>query len=131
VANCLEISNVLNIYEEASGQQLNRAKTSIFFTKNTKPAMKAQIQALFHVPKIKNHEKYLGLPSFVGRSKVAAFGELKSRVWRRICGWKEKLLSNGGREVLLKAVVQSISTYTMSCFRLPDGLCKDLNQMYG
>ena len=41
--------------------------------------MKAQIQALFHVPEIKNHEKYLGLPSFVGRSKVAAFGELKSR----------------------------------------------------
>ena len=79
---------------------------------------------------IKNHEKYLGLPSFVGRSKSAAFGELKGRVWRQINGWKEKLLSNGGREALIKVVAQSIPTYTMSCFKLLDGLCKDLNPMF-
>ena len=47
VANCGEISNVLKLYEEASGQQLNRAKTSIFFTKNTSTEIKAQIQAMF------------------------------------------------------------------------------------
>jgi hypothetical protein len=130
LANCVAITNVLKVYEDASGQQLNRAKTSIFFTKNTSSEMKAQIQAMFHVLEIKNHEKYLGLPSFVVKSKVATFGELKGRVWSRINGWKEKLLSHGGREVLIKAVTQSIPTYTMSCFSLPNGLCKDLNQMF-
>jgi hypothetical protein len=39
-------------------------------------------------------------------------------------------LSNGGREVLIKAVAQSIPTYTMSCFSLPEGLCRDLNIMF-
>ena len=130
LSNCVEISKVLKNYEEASGQQLNRAKTSIFFTKNTSLELKAQIQAMFQVPEIKSYEKYLGLPSFVGRSKVAAFGDLKGRVWRQINGWKERLLSHGGREVLIKAVAQSIPTYTMSCFSLPDGLCKDLNKMF-
>jgi hypothetical protein len=65
VANCGEISNILKLYEEASGQQLNRAKTSTFFTKNTSTKIKDEIQAMFQVLEIKNHEKYLDLPSFV------------------------------------------------------------------
>ena len=41
-------------------------------------------------------------------------------------GWKEKLLSQASREVLLKAVVQAISTYSMNCFKLPQILCHEL-----
>ena len=41
-------------------------------------------------------------------------------------GWKEKLLSQAGKEVVIKAVVQSIPTYSMSVFRLPIGLLKDI-----
>uniref|UniRef100_A0A2N9G3J3 Reverse transcriptase zinc-binding domain-containing protein n=1 Tax=Fagus sylvatica TaxID=28930 RepID=A0A2N9G3J3_FAGSY len=67
---------------------------------------------------------------FADRSKTVAFSEIKGRVWRRMHGWKEKFLSMGGREVLIKAVAQSIPTYTMSCFKIPDGLCKDLNAMF-
>ena len=50
-------------------------------------------------------------------------------VWKKLQGWKEKLLSQAGREVLIKAVIQAISTYTMSCFKLPKGLIKELEVM--
>ena len=44
-------------------------------------------------------------------------------------GWKEKLLSQAGKEVMIKAMVQSIPTYSMSVFKIPVGLCKDIEAM--
>ena len=41
-------------------------------------------------------------------------------------GWEEKLLSHARREILIKAMVQAIPTYTMSCFKLSLGLCSNL-----
>ena len=75
---------------------------------------------------IRQYEKYLGLPALVGREKKRNFIYLKERVWKKLQGWKEKLLSITGREVLIKAVIQAILTYTMSCFKLPKGLIKEL-----
>ena len=80
---------------------------------------------------IQQHEKYLGLPPLMGRSKKKAYNRIKDKVSRKIAGWKGKLLSNVGREILLKAVVQATPTYTMNCFKLPDSLCLDLNSLMG
>ena len=44
-------------------------------------------------------------------------------------GWKEKLLFQADKEIMTKAVVQSIPTYSMSVFRLPIGLLKDIEAM--
>jgi len=43
--------------------------------------------------------------------------------------WKSKSLSQAGKEILLKAVIQAIPTYSMSVFLLPKVLCKDINAM--
>ncbi|XP_050242110.1 uncharacterized mitochondrial protein AtMg00310-like [Quercus robur] len=75
------------------------------------------------------HSKYLGLPSFIGRSKKQVFATLKERVGQKLACWKGKLLSMGGKEILIKAIVQAIPTYTMSCFQLPQSLCEDLEGM--
>ena len=44
-------------------------------------------------------------------------------------GWKEKLLSQVGKEIMIKAVIQSIPAYSMSVFKLPVSLCKDIEMM--
>ena len=62
----------------------------------------------------------------MGRAKKRSFIYIKERVWKKLQGWKEKLLSVVGREVLIKAVIQAIPTYIMSCFKLPKGLIKEL-----
>ena len=75
------------------------------------------------------HNKYLGLPSFIRKSKKEVFAEVKEKVEKKMFGWKEKMLSIGGREILRKAVAQAIPTYTMSCFLLPKGLCDEIEGM--
>ena len=78
------------------------------------------------VEEIRSYEKYLGLPSLVEKNKKVSFNYIKERVWRKLQGWEEQLLSQVGREILIKAVVQAIPTYTMNCFKLPIGLCNEL-----
>ena len=71
----------------------------------------------------------MGLPSIIGKSKAQVFAEVKERVGKKLAGWKGKLLSIGGREILIKVVAQAVPTYTMSCFQLPKTLCKDLEKI--
>ena len=73
-----------------------------------------------------HYDKYLGLPSLIGKRKKASFDYIIERVWRKLQGWEERLLSQVGREVLIKAVVQAIPTYTMGCFKLPISLCHEI-----
>jgi hypothetical protein len=43
--------------------------------------------------------------------------------------WKIKFLSQAGKEILLKVVIQVIPTYIMGVFQLPISLSKELNQL--
>uniref|UniRef100_A0A7N2RBZ2 RNase H type-1 domain-containing protein n=1 Tax=Quercus lobata TaxID=97700 RepID=A0A7N2RBZ2_QUELO len=116
-------------YEQASGQQLIQAKTSLFFSKNTPSEVQEEIKNKFGAQLIKQHEKYLGLPSLVGRNKRNTFNSIKEKLGKKLVGWKEKMLSKAGKEVSIKAVAQAIPTYTISDFKIPDSLCEDLTRM--
>jgi hypothetical protein len=63
--------------------------------------------------------KYLGLPPLIGVDIADCFLHLIERVIARLAGYKEKFLSYGGKEVLLKAVIQAIHAYAMSVLKLP------------
>ena len=75
------------------------------------------------------HNKYLSLPSIIGKSKIGVFVEIKERVGKNLSGWKEKMLSMGGKKIHIKAVAQAIPIYTMSCFQLPKSLCEEMERM--
>ena len=128
---CDRVMKVLEDYERVSGQKLNKEKTSLYFSKNTRRDVQVQVKQKFGAEIVRRHEKYLGLPPLVGRGKRKAFNWIKDQVGGKIAGWKGKLLSNVGQEVLIKAVAQATPTYTMSVFKLPDSLCKDLNSLMG
>ena len=96
IHDCGALHNVLAIYERASGQKINKAKTALFFSKNTPPSTRTSILTMFGTSATSQFEKYLGLPPIMGRSKKRAFNDIKDRIWKRLQGWKEKLLSQVG-----------------------------------
>lgn len=51
---------------------------------------------------IEEHEKYLGLPTFIGRKKRKIFYVVLEWIHKKLKDWKEKTLTKAGREVLLK-----------------------------
>jgi hypothetical protein len=111
------------------GQQLNKEKTSLFFSSNTSHEDRSSILQISGVPCTRRYDKYLGLPTLVGKSRLKEFKSIKDRVWKRLHDWKSKFLSQAGKEILLKAVIQAIPTYRMRVFLLPMGLCKEINSM--
>ena len=126
--DCHKIQELLGYYEVASGQMINKEKITLFFSKNTEESSQVAIQVALQVLAIRHYDKYLGLPSFVGQNRMACFTKIKERIWARMQGWKEKLLSQAGKEVMIKAVVQSIPVYSMNVFKLPVGYVRILRQ---
>ena len=123
------IINTLQLYAASSGQCINFEKSSVYFSSNTDGAQRERIKNELGVREVKKFESYLCLPTLVGRAKYQTFSYLKDRVWKNNQGWKGKLLSIVGKEVLIKVVAQSILTYTMGVFQLLVKLCNELNVM--
>lgn len=76
-----------------------------FSSKSTSKDNRKLIKNALGVLEIFKYEKYLGLPSLIGRKKKASFEYIKEQVWRKLQGWEEKLLSQARRKVLIKAMV--------------------------
>jgi len=123
------LMKIISTYEAGSGQRVNLQKTSAFFSWNTSLDRRQEILQLSGLSETHGIDAYLGLPTFVGRSCNQAFQFSKEKVWNKLNNWKVNFLSQAGKEILLKAVIQAIPTYCMCIFQLPISLCKDLNGM--
>lgn len=105
-------------YTQALGQLVNRDQMSMIFSKNVRRQVKNEIMALWNITKYTQYYKYLGLPSVIGRSRMNTLAKIKQKVWKKIKTWKENLLSQRDKEILIKATALAIPTYTISCFKL-------------
>ncbi|XP_060969468.1 uncharacterized protein LOC133036755 [Cannabis sativa] len=131
-ANDNEAQNVLRLlqqHESASGQQVNFAKSSVFFSKNVASAVRDRLCGLMQLNAASDDSFYLGLPCFMGKNKNAILGFLKDKMKKKIFSWETKFLSKAGKEVLIKSVAQALPSYAMSVFLLTQEICSSLEGM--
>lgn len=56
----------------------------------------------------------------------AALAYVRDSVSRKLQGWKQQILTQAGKEVLIKSVATAIPAYPMNCFRFSRSLCSQI-----
>lgn len=78
------VLDLLDVYEKASGQKINSAKSSIFFSSNVIQYNREEVCQVLKMGEADEHTKYLRLPNILGRNKLVILGYLKEKVKTRI-----------------------------------------------
>lgn len=82
---CDKVLNLLDIYERASSQKMNKNNTT-FFSKSAPKNVLLAIKESLVLQEITQYEKYLGLPSLIRRGKKQSFNYIKERIWKKLQG---------------------------------------------
>ncbi|KAL0405415.1 UNVERIFIED_CONTAM: putative mitochondrial protein [Sesamum latifolium] len=96
--NC--VYHILTKFECASGLKINLQKSAVVFSKNMENASRIALASILGIFVAVKHEKYLGLPTVVGRSKREVFNGIKECIWKKLNYWSPKQLSQVGRPML-------------------------------
>jgi hypothetical protein len=122
------VMQVLEKYSRSTGQLINPNKCYIYFGQACEENVKAQAKSILQVTAETFETKYLGLPTPEGRMSKGKFQSLQGKLAKRVLQI-ENHMAQGGKEVFIKAVAQSLSTYVMGVYKLPLGLCDDLTKI--
>lgn len=114
------VKKIVEIYEEASNLAINLNKSEIMFSGGI--SQERGLAGLLEVVRVNQNAIYLGIPTNVGHPCRAIFRTLVARVEKKLKDWKSKTISQTGNLVLIKPVAQSIPTYLISCFKIPQGV---------
>lgn len=99
-----EISQLLECLEcycKWSGQTMNSAKFSIFFSHNTPRLLRQRIKTLINLKTMNVDSRYLGLPILPNNRGRFDFQEIIHKLNNKLAGWKIKTLSYAGRATLI------------------------------
>lgn len=113
-----EIMRILLVYEEATGQKVNVAKSAITFGAKVVDTSREVIKMITGIDKEGGTGSYLGLPECFSGSKTELLAYIYDKLKDRLSDWFLKQLSLGGKEILIKAVAMAMPVYAMSCFKL-------------
>lgn len=113
-----KVLELLEKYERASGQTVNKSKSPIFFSANVIVYNRQMICETLQMVEADEHSQYLGLPNIIGRNKTAIFDFLREKVRGRIKSWNDRFLSRARNELLVKSVAQALPAYAMNVFLL-------------
>jgi hypothetical protein len=130
------LKNTLKTYCDGSGQKVNLDKSSVFFGNHCNDQIRERVKACLGVNSEILNDFYLGMPTSVGRSPTATFNFLYEMIWKRINSVVDRPMSRAGKEAFLKAVIQALPTFVMSCFQIPISNCDKMratiaNQWWG
>eukprot|EP00253_Pinus_taeda_P007421 PITA_07421 len=124
------IKEVLEIFMEASGMEINKEKSCTFIF-NTPEAIKAHLTRTLGFRQGDLSTKYLGNQLDIHPTRMKNWQEVIDKIKRRLTSWSFRSLNIASRIVLLKSVLQSIPIYPLSIRAASKGVCTKLREIFG
>jgi mannosylglycoprotein endo-beta-mannosidase len=121
------LKQLFNDYATESGQVINNSKSTIFSGSITQGRLNLIVQ-LFNFNMGALPFFYLGVPIFKGKPKSCFLQPIADKIILKLSAWKASLLSIAGRVQLVRSVILSMLTYSISIYSWPVSLLKDLEK---
>nr|XP_027120329.1 uncharacterized protein LOC113737276 [Coffea arabica] len=113
------IKGFLSEYEETSGQRVNVSKSSFFLPSGATSEQEQLVTRVLGFHRQCFPFTYLGAPIYKGRRRGVLFDDIVSKMRARLEHWSTKLLSFGGKMVLVRHVLASLPMYLLQVVNPP------------
>ncbi|WJX73507.1 hypothetical protein P8452_57279 [Trifolium repens] len=117
-ANVRALRSVLVLFELMSGLKVNFHKSMLVGVNISESWLHEAVSGL-RCKVGKAPFLYLGLPISGDLRRLGFWEPVLTHIRNRLSGWQSRFLSFGGRLVLLKSVLTSLSVYALSFFKAP------------
>jgi len=117
---------LLCAFEQLSGLKINFHKSELFCYRTTKPNQNEHVQ-IFGCDLRTFSFRYLGIPMHHRKLMNKDWKHVEERFQKRLNCWGSKMLSVGGRPVLINSVLSSLPMFMLSFFEVPRGVLKKLD----
>ncbi|GAU17907.1 hypothetical protein TSUD_330330, partial [Trifolium subterraneum] len=127
-ANVRALRGVLSLFEKVSGLKVNFHK-SMLVGVNIGVSWLTEAATVLGCKVGQVPFMYLGLPIGGDPRRLSFWEPVVSSIRTRLSRWKNRLLSFGGRLILLKSVLTSLLVYALSFFKAPPGIISSLESL--
>lgn len=124
-----KMMTVLRRYEKCSGQLINLNKSFLYLHEKVQLVDRNRLKKLTGIAIGSFPFTYLGCPMNYGRMKKSYFDDLVGKIKKRVMSWHSKLLTYGGRYVLIKSVLQSLPVYLLSAMNPPKCVLDEIHRI--
>jgi hypothetical protein len=121
------LKDLFNSYALESGQVINNSKSTIFSGSITQGRL-SLIMQLFRFNIGSLPFLYLGVLIFKGKPKACYLQPIVDKIKLKLSAWKASLLSIAGRVQLVRSVILSMLTYSISIYSWPVSLLKEIEK---
>ncbi|XP_026433075.1 uncharacterized protein LOC113330483 [Papaver somniferum] len=121
------LKNMLVLYEHASGQCVNYAKSKFYFGGDI-ISRAIVISNYLGMERAMFPDKYLGIQLKPGIVRHIHVRQVVEKIMNKLAGWKGKLLSFQARLVLIKSVISSYVIHSMAFYKWPCTVIKQVER---
>jgi len=129
-ASLMLIMQVLKAYEAASGQLVNKTKSAMYLHHLTNMEVVNKVESITGMHRNDFPIIYLGCPIFYARRKLEFYQPLITKVMDKLQSWQGKLLSVGGRAVLISHVLKSMPMHLLSAVNPPKYVINRFHKLF-